>query len=257
MELNILTFNELDPSEASLKATRSEVPCDACRRRKEGVLSETVGMFGTMEVVVVVVVEMGSTCSARANSAALDGAVRRSFLWSGELVLLFMMIRVRFFGGKFGESSSASLSRATHPDLNPLYLRMGNLCMTDDRSSRLKKRRERERLVANKYRSFQTNPDEQRSSDNGDQLEIGFAQSEHCHRCKCKWNVVRRRHHCRRCKHSFCSNHSSRTTSAVAILQEKGLKDDNIQTAGNPTVRVCDNCFYRLARKSDGQASWQ
>ena len=134
---------------------------------------------------------------------------------------------------------------------------MGNLCMTDDRSSRLKKRRERERLVANKYRSFQTNPDEQRSSDNGDQLEIGFAQSEHCHRCKCKWNVVRRRHHCRRCKHSFCSNHSSRTTSAVAILQEKGLKDDNIQTAGNPTVRVCDNCFYRLARKSDGQASWQ
>ena len=95
MELNILTFNELDPSEASLKATRSEVPCEACRRRKEGVLSETVGMFGTMEVVVVVVeevVEMGSTCSARANSAALDGAVRRSFLWSGELVLLFMML---------------------------------------------------------------------------------------------------------------------------------------------------------------------
>ena len=94
MELNILTFNELDPSEASLKATRSEVPCEACRRRKEG------GMFGTMEVVVVVVVEevveevveMGSTCSARANSAALDGAVRRSFLWSGELVLLFMML---------------------------------------------------------------------------------------------------------------------------------------------------------------------
>ena len=119
MELNILTFNELDPSEASLKATRSEVPCDACRRRKEGVLSETVGMFGTMEVVVVVVVEMGSTCSARANSAALDGAVRRSFLWSGELVLLFMIryvsIRVRFFGGKFGESLQASLSRATHP----------------------------------------------------------------------------------------------------------------------------------------------
>ena len=99
MELNILTFNELDPSEASLKATRSEVPCDACRRRKEGVLSETVGMFGTMEVVVVVVVEMGSTCSARANSAALDGAVRRSFLWSGELVLLFMMLCRSTFSG--------------------------------------------------------------------------------------------------------------------------------------------------------------
>ena len=106
MELNILTFNELDPSEASLKATRSEVPCEANRRRKEGVLSETVGMFGTMEVVVVVVeevvvevVEMGSTCSARANSAALDGAVRRSFLWSGELVLLFMMLCRSTFSG--------------------------------------------------------------------------------------------------------------------------------------------------------------
>jgi hypothetical protein len=223
-------------------------------------------MFGTMEVVVVVV-EMGSTCSARANSAALDGAVRRSFLWSGELVLLFMMsiyMSINFFSGaslfavfkKLNLQKRKSSRVGTPANLNPLYLRMGNLCMTDDRSSRLKKRRERERLVANKYRSFQTNPDEQRSSDNGDQLEIGFAQSEHCHRCKCKWNVVRRRHHCRRCKHSFCSNHSSRTTSAVAILQEKGLKD-NIQTAGNPTVRVCDNCFYRLARKSDGQASWQ
>ena len=107
MELNILTFNELDPSEASLKATRSEVPCEACRRRNKGVLSETVGMFGTMEVVVVVVVEevveevveMGSTCSARANSAALDGAVRRSFLWSGELVLLFMMLCRSTFSG--------------------------------------------------------------------------------------------------------------------------------------------------------------
>ena len=131
---------------------------------------------------------------------------------------------------------------------------MGNLCMTDERSSRLKKRRERERLVANKYRSFQTNPDEQRSFDGEQQLEIGFAQSKHCHRCKCKWNVVRRRHHCRRCKHSFCSSHSSRTASAVAILQEKGLNAH----ASNPTaVRVCDNCFYRLARKSDGQASWQ
>lgn len=113
MELNILTFNELDPSEASLKATRSEVPCEACRRRKEGVLSETVGiaMFGTMEVVVVVV-EMGSTCSARANSAALDGAVRRSFLWSGELVLLFMMsiyMSINFFSGA---SLFASLQKA-------------------------------------------------------------------------------------------------------------------------------------------------
>ena len=200
---------------------------------------------------------MGSTCSARANSAALDGAVRRSFLWSGELVLLFMMLCRSTFSGASLWRDQAKICKANlSANLNPLYLRMGNLCMTDDRSSRLKKRRERERLVANKYRSFQTNPDEQRSSDNGDQLEIGFAQSEHCHRCKCKWNVVRRRHHCRRCKHSFCSNHSSRTTSAVAILQEKGLKD-NIQTAGNPTVRVCDNCFYRLARKSDGQASWQ
>ena len=118
MELNILTFNELDPSEASLKATRSEVPCDACRRRKEGVLSETVGMFGTMEVVVVVVVEevveevveMGSTCSARANSAALDGAVRRSFLWSGELVLLFMMLCRSTFSGAISKSSTSTLN---------------------------------------------------------------------------------------------------------------------------------------------------
>lgn len=103
VELNILTFNELDPSEASLKATRSEVPSEACRRRKEGVLSETgMVMFGTMEVVVVVlaevvaeVVERGSTCSARASSAALDGAVRRSFLWRGELVLLFIRMSSR------------------------------------------------------------------------------------------------------------------------------------------------------------------
>ena len=113
MELNILTFNELDPSEASLKATRSEVPCEACRRRKEGVLSETVEVVVVVvvEEVVEEVVEMGSTCSARANSAALDGAVRRSFLWSGELVLLFMMLCRSTFSGASSESSNTKSSK--------------------------------------------------------------------------------------------------------------------------------------------------
>jgi hypothetical protein len=133
---------------------------------------------------------------------------------------------------------------------------MGNMCMSDDRSKRLKRRRERERLVGSKYRSFQQSPDEKRQINNG-KLESGFAESEKCHRCHSKFNVVRRRHHCRRCKNSFCSSHSSREANAFAILQEKGESDPNIPTAAvAPNVRVCDNCFYRLARKSDGSSSW-
>ena len=134
---------------------------------------------------------------------------------------------------------------------------MVNICMNDNRSTRLKNRRERERLVGKKYRSFQQSPDEKRRLNNGG-LECSFAEAEKCHRCHSAFNVMRRRHHCRRCKNSFCSNHSDHKANAFVVLQEKGKTDPDIPNASvSPLVRVCDDCFYRLARKSDGQASFQ
>ena len=133
---------------------------------------------------------------------------------------------------------------------------MGNMCITDDRSQRLAKRRERERLVKGKYSAYQESPDHRHQLSNGG-LESGFANADKCHRCHLTFNVVRRRHHCRRCKQSFCGSHSNRKKNAFTVLQEKGESDPSIPSpAVAPMVRVCEGCFLRLARKSDGESSY-
>jgi hypothetical protein len=135
---------------------------------------------------------------------------------------------------------------------------MGNVCMKDDRSQRLARRRERERLVSAKYSSPQMNPDVRRQLDNGG-LESGFAEATKCHRCHGRFNVVRRRHHCRRCKNSFCNSHSARQVNAYSILEENGETDTDIPNAAvAPMCRVCENCFMKFARsgKTDGGAAW-
>jgi len=131
---------------------------------------------------------------------------------------------------------------------------MGSLCIKDERSQRLKRRREREKLISQRYQ----HPDARRAVSNGG-LEAGFQMTNKCFRCKCRFNVVTRRHHCRRCKNSFCGAHSARRANAYAILQERDIQDPTILTSASaPMVRVCENCFLKMERsgQNHGESSW-
>eukprot|EP00899_Mesostigma_viride_P016153 jgi/Mesvir1/24539/Mv21873-RA.1 len=57
-------------------------------------------------------------------------------------------------------------------------------------------------------------------------------QASTCSACGCSFNLIRRKHHCRQCGGTFCSEHSSKTRP----LPQYGLVDP---------VRVCEDCFSR------------
>ena len=110
------------------------------------------------------------------------------------------------------------------------------MCSGDD-SLKQREREERRALVAGKYGIKQS----RRSSllDNSD-----FQEADVCHRCHTRFSVITRRHHCRRCRKSFCASHSARTCSQRLILEEAG----EAASTGLPSVRVCDNCFFAIKK---------
>ena len=97
---------------------------------------------------------------------------------------------------------------------------MGNACFgLFGLSSR--RRSERTSLLRAKY--------QRRKS--GSKKESDFACSDHCATCCKTFGLTLRRHHCRRCKNSFCAAHSSRR-AVVSV----GLKKE----------RVCASCYRYL-----------
>ncbi|KAG2717754.1 hypothetical protein I3760_03G190900 [Carya illinoinensis] len=71
-----------------------------------------------------------------------------------------------------------------------------------------------------------------------------FQEAERCDVCKCSFNTFRRRHHCRSCGRTLCSEHSSNQMA----LPQFGI---------HSFVRVCTDCFNHSSRsgKDDPQAS--
>jgi len=57
-----------------------------------------------------------------------------------------------------------------------------------------------------------------------------FDESEICFKCQVKFSSFNRRHHCRRCHHSFCNKHSD---FKVPVSEEDGAE----------RVRVCERCM--------------
>ena len=98
-----------------------------------------------------------------------------------------------------------------NPSLATDSTAMGSLCVKDHSAAKARERLERQRLIGAKYGI--------RRGSNA--LNQGFAESDICHRCHKKFNMVMRRHHCRRCKHSFCSSHSSKFLSTHVLLAER------------------------------------
>lgn len=68
-----------------------------------------------------------------------------------------------------------------------------------------------------------------------------FQEAPRCDVCKCSFTTFRRRHHCRSCGRTLCSEHSSNQMA----LPQFGIHSN---------VRVCEDCFnYRSRSGEDGQ----
>ncbi|KAK8930971.1 hypothetical protein KSP39_PZI016830 [Platanthera zijinensis] len=71
-----------------------------------------------------------------------------------------------------------------------------------------------------------------------------FQEAPRCDVCNCSFTTFRRRHHCRCCGRTLCSEHSSNHMA----LPQFGLYSN---------VRVCDDCFNNPSRSvKDGQGSY-
>ncbi|XP_047329557.1 zinc finger FYVE domain-containing protein 16 [Impatiens glandulifera] len=62
-----------------------------------------------------------------------------------------------------------------------------------------------------------------------------FQEASRCDVCKCSFTAFRRRHHCRCCGRTLCSEHSS----DQMVLPQFGI---------NTLVRVCSDCFNNASR---------
>ena len=122
---------------------------------------------------------------------------------------------------------------------------MGAVCCRDDAEVRKRERMERSRLVRSKYGAMNS------ASSPESRFEDGFEEGDMCRRCHVRFSTFTRRHHCRRCKKSFCKNHSSRTASLRSLLEEIGEEGKT----GMPSVRVCDSCFNTIRRMQQDRKS--
>ena len=59
--------------------------------------------------------------------------------------------------------------------------------------------------------------------------KVSFEEGDRCFGCQEKFNSFNRRHHCRKCMHSFCGAHSKHKVRLATAPGEKS--------------RVCDSCF--------------
>jgi hypothetical protein len=118
---------------------------------------------------------------------------------------------------------------------------MGAMCCRDDAEVRRRERQERSRTVRSKYGAVGGGGF---GGSAAARFEDGFQESDMCTRCHSRFGTFNRRHHCRRCKRSFCSNHSSRTVALRLLLEEIGESGK----AGMPSARVCDSCFTIVRR---------
>ncbi|CAN6469976.1 unnamed protein product [Victoria cruziana] len=69
-----------------------------------------------------------------------------------------------------------------------------------------------------------------------------FQEASRCHVCQCSFNTFRRRHHCRCCGRTLCSEHSSNQME----LPQFGI---------NYNVRVCHDCFNNSTGSETVQSS--
>lgn len=88
-----------------------------------------------------------------------------------------------------------------------------DLCFPSGKKAR-RKRKQREKM-RQKYREKEKQK---------------FDEADNCFKCHCKFTSFNRRHHCRRCRHSFCGKHSD-------------FKVPESEDDGAPTVRVCEQCM--------------
>ncbi|XP_020701947.1 vacuolar protein sorting-associated protein 27 [Dendrobium catenatum] len=71
-----------------------------------------------------------------------------------------------------------------------------------------------------------------------------FQEAPRCDVCKCSFTTFRRRHHCRCCGRTLCSEHSSNQMA----LPQFGIYSN---------VRVCEDCFNNPSRsRENGQSSY-
>ena len=122
------------------------------------------------------------------------------------------------------------------------------MCCKDDKEVRRRERQERSRLVRSKYGAVGGGGGGRSVAA---RFEDGFQESDMCTRCHVRFGAFNRRHHCRRCKRSFCSSHSSRKVTLRLLLEEIGENGK----AGMPNVRVCDSCFTLLRQMRNDKNS--
>lgn len=76
------------------------------------------------------------------------------------------------------------------------------------------------------------------------------SEKDACENCKKSFNIIRRRHHCRRCGGLFCDACSSKQMDlAVALTGEMlaGVGQHNATAKNVKKARVCDACYKALA----------
>lgn len=93
--------------------------------------------------------------------------------------------------------------------------KMGNLCPGG--GAKKKKRDARASLLREKYSSKK--------------YTDGWQESDKCNQCKAPFGIMLRRHHCRRCKKSYCSKHSS---NYAYLPGEEGKQ------------RICTECMCQM-----------
>ena len=73
--------------------------------------------------------------------------------------------------------------------------------------------------------------------------EQAFDEASFCFKCQVKFSMFTRRHHCRRCRHSFCNQHSAFRCK----MSDEPDADE---------VRVCERCKQATEMATNTGMSW-
>ena len=73
--------------------------------------------------------------------------------------------------------------------------------------------------------------------------EQAFDEATFCFKCQVQFGMFNRRHHCRRCRHSFCNKDSAHR---VPLSDEEGAE----------MVRVCERCMQATEMAKSTGMSW-
>ena len=73
--------------------------------------------------------------------------------------------------------------------------------------------------------------------------EQAFDEASFCFKCQVQFSMFTRRHHCRRCRHSFCNKHSA---WHMKVSDETDAEE----------VRVCERCHQATEMAKSTGMSW-